>query len=132
MSHMSKIELVINDLEVLKTACGHLKMEYKETAKSREREANAGARLLAVIAVPGAKHFIGVEAQNAEAQVESAFLLRSTLYSHDPDFQTITSAIGGLKQRYAVERILGEARKKRMRIQETATETGVRLVLTAY
>ena len=127
MSHMSKIELVINDLEVLERACGHLNMEYsKETAKFRGR-GKIWAKTLAVIAVPGAKHVIRVLAEG-----ESAFVLRSRLYDNDQDLKTITSAVGALKQRYAVERVLAEARKKRMRIQETATETGVRLVLTAY
>ena len=127
MSHMSKIELIINDLEVLERACGHLKMEYsKDKAKFRGR-GKIGAKALAVIAVPGAEHVISVLAEG-----ESAFVLRSRLYAQDQDFKTITSAVGALKQRYAVERILAEARNKRMRIQETATETGVRLVLTTY
>jgi hypothetical protein len=125
---MSKIELVINDLEVLERACGHLNMEYsKDKAKFRGRGVSVRSKALAVIAVPGAKKVISVLAEG-----ESAFVLRSRLYDNDQDLKTITSAVGALKQRYAVERILAEARKKRMRIQETATETGVRLVLTAY
>ena len=155
MSHLSKIELVINDLEVLQIACRHLRMTYSpkvstadkfqetevgvdtqtlpkaSTAGNEFQETEVGGDTqtptLALIAVPGARRFIGVQAEG-----ESAFALRSILYAHDQEFQIVSEAIGRLKQRYAVERVLAEARKKNMRIQEMATETGVRLVLTAY
>jgi len=157
MSHLSKIELVINDLEVLQIACRHLQMAYSpkvstadkfmetevgvdtqplpkaSTAGNKFLETEVGVdtqtqvETLALIAVPGARRFIRVQAEG-----ESAFALRSILYAHDQDYQIVSEAIGRLKQRYAVERVLAEARKKSMRIQEMATETGVRLVLTAY
>jgi hypothetical protein len=139
---MSTIELIIKDTEVLKMACRNLKKDYfdnaakscetaglnmeysSDTAKFRGCNVEAGA--LAVIAVLGVKPVISVLAEG------DAYMLRSRISDNDKDLVAITSAIGLIKQRYAVERVLAEARNKQMRIQETRTETGVRLVLTSY
>ena len=128
MSHMSKIELVIKDAEVLKQACRHLNMEYSsDTAKFIGRGCNVEAQALAVVAVLGAKHVISVVPEG-----ESAYVLRSTIYENARDFEILNSSVGRLKQRYAVEHVLAEAQRKRMRVQEITRETGVRLILTTY
>jgi hypothetical protein len=127
MSHMSKIELIIKDAEVLKKACLHLNMQYScDTAKFRQRGCEVEERALAVITVLGLKPVISVVPEGG------AFALRSLVSVHGTDLERMTEAVGQIKQRYAVEHVLAEARNKRMRIQETVTETGVRLVLTAY
>ena len=127
MSHISKIELLIKDAEVLKKACLHLDMQYSaDTEKFRRRGCEVEDRALAVIAILGVKPVISVLAEG------EVFALRSLVYGHGTDLEGMTEAVGQIKQRYAVEHVLAEARNKRMRVQETVTETGVRLVLTAY
>jgi len=176
MSHMSKIELIIKDLEVLKMACRHLNLEYSgDTAKFSRRGCEVADEALAVIVVLGVQRVISVVPEG------EAFALRALVPEQDAAFghpasgvgraeqrpvaeapgrkgtdfgrktsnagrikqkpeasvreanlDPITEAVGQIKQRYAVEHVLAEARNKRMRVQETVTETGIRLVLTAY
>jgi len=125
MSHISKIELLIKDLEVLKTACRHLNLEYSgDTDKFRRLGCEVADQALAVISVLGVQPVISVMAEGG------AFVLRTLVSDREADL--MISAVGQIKQRYAVEHVLAEARNKRMRVQETVTETGIRLVLTAY
>lgn len=117
MSHISKIEIQIKDIEVLKKACQRLGYTFVENKKSFVRYAGT-TQCDHVIQVPGAKYEIGLSGSEL-------------LYD---DFRTggLTGNIPGkIKQAYASEQVKKEAKKKNYRIQEKHTQNGIKITLAA-
>lgn len=141
MSHISTIELEINDLAALKTACDVLGLQFitgQTTYKwygrlvNPERtplpegitEANLG-RCDHAIRVPNAAYEIGV------VKLHNKHVLLADFWSAGGLKKAVGTNGGLLKQAYAVERIKTEARKKGYRFSRKTTETGIRITLSA-
>jgi len=124
MSHISKIELEINDLATLKKACSRLGLEFLNNQKTfkwfgKQSECNHA------IKIPDGKYEIGVIKSGAGYELQCDY--------YD---QSIGKAIGEngglLKQAYAIERTKAEARRKGYSITEKKVESGVRLRLLIH
>ena len=119
MSHISKIELQVNDLGTLKQACSRLGLELIRGQKTFKWYGQDG-KCDHAIKVPGANYEIGV------LKAGNAFELNCDYY--DPIIGKAIGKNGGLlKQAYAVERTKSEARRKGYTVIEKTTESGVRL-----
>ena len=119
MSHISKIELQVKDLGVLKMACERLGMTFC----SGQREFKwygKPAQCDHAIRVPNASYDVGV------VKINGHFELRCDYFD-----QGLVKAVGPsgglLKQAYAVEKTRSEARRKGYSVIEKQTKTGVRL-----
>ena len=125
MSHISKIELEINDLESLKLACDQLGLEFRENQKTFEWY---GGRQECehAIRIPGATYEIGV-IRKSEGK---GYQLVWDNYHRGGLEQKLGGNAGKLKQAYARERIRKEARVKGYRVLEQRLNQGIRLVLT--
>ena len=140
MSHISKIEIEINDLTSLKLACQRLGFEFKENQKSYvwygrlvQPEKYPMPEGLTqddlgkcdhAIEVPGADYEIGV------VKLQGKYLLLCDFW--DSKLKNRIGENGGLlKQAYAIERTLAEAKKRKFRVKEQKTEQGIRLTLRA-
>ena len=124
MSHISKIELVINDLQCLKMACGRMNLEFREGQKTYRWYGPPG-KCDHAIHVPNASYEVGViQDDNAN------YTLQYDAWPAGGLVPVIGENAGLLKQAYAIERVRKDGKQKRMRIQETQTETGVRLTLS--
>ncbi|MGA2958123.1 MAG: hypothetical protein ABSF48_20650 [Thermodesulfobacteriota bacterium] len=119
MSHISKIELQVNDLGTLRRACSRLGLELIKGQKTFKWFAQDG-KCDHAIKIPGANYEIGV------LKAGNAFELNCDYY--DPIIGKAIGTNGGLlKQAYAVERTKSEARRKGYTVIERTTESGVRL-----
>jgi hypothetical protein len=119
MSHISKIELQVNDLSTLRRACSRLGLELIQGQKTFKWYGQDG-RCDHAIKVPGANYEIGV------LKVGDVFELNCDYY--DLVIGKMIGKNGGLlKQAYAVERTKSEARRKGYTVIEKITESGVRL-----
>jgi hypothetical protein len=135
MSHVSKIELVINDLTVLKKACSRLNLQFCENQKTYRWYGKwIGGQIPDglipgqsdhAIRVPDASYEIGVIRQN-----DNTYTLHADMFSAGGLETAIGQNAGLLKQAYAVCRVQNEARHKHMRYQESTTDNGIRLTLT--
>ena len=136
MSHISKIELIINDLSTLKTACSRLNLEFRENQKTYRwygkwisnepiPQGLTPGKCDHAIHVPNAAYEVGVIKQD-----DTNYSLHADMYLGGGLEPIIGYNAGILKQAYAVSRIRQEARQKRMRVQEIPTETGIRLTLS--
>ncbi|MCG8337581.1 MAG: DUF1257 domain-containing protein [Proteobacteria bacterium] len=119
MSHISKIELEVTDLESLSIACEHLRINLVRDKKTF-KWFNGDGECEHVITLPNASYEIGLVSKNGKYELQTDF------------FDTaIEAAIGNggglLKQRYAVERTKAEAKRKGYRVIEKQTEQGIRL-----
>ncbi len=139
MSHVSTIEMEINDLSALIKACQSMGFEFMENQKTyiwygklvtpdlyplpEGMTENDLGKCDHAIRILGAKYEIGI-------------IKRSNKYMLLADFwdRSLKRAIGEdgglLKQAYAVERIKREAKLKRYRINQTQINKGIRLTLT--
>lgn len=119
MSHISKIELQVKDLSILVTACARLGLELikaKKSFKWYEKEAPCDH----AIRVPQAEYEIGVIDQSGLYELNCDF--------YDRNLERVIGKNGGLlKQAYAVEKTVIEARRKGYSILELKTENGIRL-----
>ena len=119
MSHISKIELEVRDIQVLGNACKRLGLELlkgQKTFKWYGKEAECDH----AIRVPGANYEIGV--------VKNGSLYELNCDYYDPNIEKTIGRQGGiLKQAYAVEKAKVEARKKGYSVVERRIETGIRL-----
>ena len=140
MSHVSKIEVEINDLASLKMACQRLGLEFRENQRSYKwygrlvtpdktplpegiTQQDLG-HCTHAIHIPTASYEIGIVQQG------SKYLLLADFW--DTSLKNAIGDNGGkLKQAYAVERTIVEARRRNYRVIEKKTETGIRLVLSA-
>lgn len=140
MSHVSKIEVEVNDIASLKMACQRLGLEFREgqtTYKWYGRLVNEAQYPLPEGMTQNdlghCTHAIHIH--NAEYEV--GIVQRGTRYLILADFwdTRLKNAIGDnggkLKQAYAVERTILEARRRNYRVAEQTTQTGIRLVLSA-
>ena len=120
MSHISKIELEVNDLGTLAQACSRLGLKLVQGQKTFKWYGREDGKCDHVIKVPGANYEIGV------IKTANAFELQCDYFDN-----AIGKAIGEkgglLKQAYAVERTKAEARRKGYTVIEQKTDSGVRL-----
>ena len=138
MSHISKIELIIKDLEALITACKRLGFEFREGQKTYQwygrwvgdspmpegvTEEELG-KCNHAIHVPGAKYEIGVVRKG------NAYILLYDSWIKGGLTKHIGKDAGKLKQIYAVEKIRLEARKKGMKVFETIKSKSIRMTLS--
>jgi rRNA processing protein Krr1/Pno1 len=119
MSHISTIELQVNDLSILGSACARLGLELirsKNNFKWYGKEAPCDH----AINVPQAEYEIGVIDRNGLYELNCDF--------YDRNLERVIGKNGGLlKQSYAVEKSMIEARRKGYSVLERKTETGIRL-----
>jgi len=123
MSHLSKIEIQINDMQALKQACRVMGLEFAENHR-QFKWYNGFSPCEHVIRVPGASYELGVirNGQNYELQCD---------FWSVGGLQRVLGENGNLiKKHYSLERVKNEAKKKRYRIQEQPIQNGARLILT--
>jgi hypothetical protein len=137
MSHISKIELEITDLETLRQACERLDMQFIENQQTYkwygtwigDSELPEGISIHDLgkcehaIRVPGAQYEIGI------VQRDRKYILLWDFWHQGGLEQKLGKNAGRLKQAYAVERVRKEARLKGHRICEQKTDKGIRLLL---
>ena len=119
MSHISKIELEVNDLGMLAQACSRLGLDLVNSQKTFKWYGQPG-QCDHAIKVPDARYEIGVKA------VDDRFELLCDYY--DRNLEKVIGKQGGLlKQAYAVEKTKLEARRKGYSVIEKQTKNGIRL-----
>ena len=119
MSHISKIELEVNDLGVLSQACTRLGLNLVKNQKTYVWYGK-DAQCDHAIRVAGAQYEIGVLKKDGRYELQCDF--------YDRNIEKAIGRKGGLlKQAYAVEKAKIEARRKGYSVLEKRTETGVRL-----
>ena len=138
MSHVAKIELIINDLEILKAACERLGLQFVPNQQTyawygRYQGDYPLPEGFSVEDLGRCDHAIRVPAASYEVGV----VHRGGRYALLWDFWSsggLEKALGKeacrLRQAYAVERVHREARLKGYRIREQKTEQGIRLVMS--
>jgi hypothetical protein len=124
MSHISKVELQIQDLTALKDACRRLKLEFCENQTSHVVYGSVPGSCNHAIKVPGATYEIGV------VKSGKSYELQWDNYHKGNLEKILGKGAGLLKQAYAVSKSVLEAKKKGYMVQEKKTENGIRLVLT--
>ena len=119
MSHISKIELLVNDLSVLGAACMRQGLELiraKRSFKWYGKEAPCDH----AIRVPNAEYEIGVIQRDGNYELNCDFF--------DSSLEQVIGKQGGLlKQSYAVEKTGVEARRKGYSVLERKTDNGIRI-----
>jgi len=123
MSHLSKIEIVINDLRALITACQKMGLEFREN-QARFKWYDGESQCTHAIRVPGARYEVGV------IQNGSTFELAWDNWSSGGLVQKLGENAGLLKKQYSMERVRNEAREKRYKVREQSIQNGTRMVLT--
>jgi hypothetical protein len=119
MSHISKIELEVNDLSILGQACVRLGLELVRAKKSFKWYGTEAPCDHAIM-VPGAQYEIGIIHKNGAYELNCDF--------YDPGLEKVIGRNGGLlKQAYAVEKTSVEARRKGYSVLERRTENGIRI-----
>lgn len=120
MSHISKIELEVNDLNTLDRACKRLGLQLVKGQNSFRWYGRKGGTCDHVIRIPEADYEIGI------TRTEGLYELNCDYYDRN-----IGNAIGEngglLKQAYAVEKTKTEARFKGYSVIEKQIEDGIRL-----
>jgi hypothetical protein len=138
MSHVSKIELQIQDLDTLKLACQRLNIEFVENQTQYKWygrfvgdsplpegfTAEDLGKCHHAIRVPGASYEIGIVHRQGKYQ-----LLWDSWQSGGLE-RVLGPGAGKLKQSYAIERVAKEARLKGYRLTEKQINNTVQLVLT--
>ena len=124
MSHISKIEVEINDLLALKQACKVMGLTFCENKKTFTWYSGQG-ECSHVIQVPGARYEVGVVSKGQTFE-----LLWDDWYSGGL-VQKLGENACNLRKHYSLERIKNEAKKKNYHIREQTIEHGTRLTLTA-
>lgn len=137
MSHISRIEVRIDDLEALKEDCVKLGFQFMEgqttykwygrwvgeTPLPEGISENDLGKCDHAIIVPDCEYEIGV------VKRENSYILLWDSWYRGGLKKKIGKNAGILKQAYSVERIRREARKKAYRVIEKRTDQGIRLVL---
>ena len=119
MSHISKIELEVKDLAILKMACDRLGLEFMQ-GKTEFRWYRSSAKCDHAIRVPGTDYEIGVQTVDGKYELQCDY--------YDPNIGKAIGQKGGLlKQAYAVEKTRSEARRKGYTVIEKKTENAIRL-----
>lgn len=120
MSHISKIELEVNDLRTLDRACRRLGLQLVKGQKTFKWFGRKAGDCDHAIRVPEAEYEIGITSVDGIYQLECDYYDRLI-------GQAIGENGGLLKQAYAVEKTKAEARRKGYLAIEKETDTGVRL-----
>lgn len=123
MSHISKIEIQINDLEALKQACKKLDIEFVRN-QNRFIWYNGEAKCDHVIRVSGAKYEIGV------IKNKNTFELHWDNWIYGGLTEKLGENASRLKKEYSIARVKNEAKKKRYTVSERKIANGTRLVMT--
>ena len=119
MSHISKIELQVNDLSVLGSACARLGLELIRS-KTSFKWYGKDAPCTHAVRVPGANYEIGIIDRDGGFELNCDF--------YDRNLEKVIGRNGGLlKQAYAIEKTVIEARRKGYSILERKTDNGIRL-----
>lgn len=138
MSHVSRIEMEINDLLTLKKACLRLGFNFCENQTTYKwygkyvgdaplpegMQPEDLGKCNHAIKVPGALYEIGV------VQQDGKYLLLWDSWHSGKLEEKLGKNAGLLKQAYAVERVRSEARCKNYHLSEQKIPQGIRLVLT--
>ena len=138
MSHISVIEIQINNLEILKKVCDRLGFEFLKNQKSYQWYGTWVGRFSLpegitenqlgkcdhAIRVPNCRYEIGVVKRGDH------FILLWDSWRKGGLTKAIGKRAGVLKQAYAVERVRNEARRKGYRLIERDDQKNIRLVLT--
>ena len=138
MSHISKIELVIQSMDDLKEACQKLGFEFVKNQKTfkwygrwvGDTPLPKGIKTEDIgkcdhaVRVPGCDYEVGVIRRSDH------YMLLWDYYYAGGLVEKIGPDAGKLKQAYTVSRVRREARRKGYRIREKKIDQGVRLVLT--
>jgi len=120
MSHISKIELEVNELNTLDSACKRLGLELVKGQKNFKWFGQKTGDCDHAIRVPEAEYEIGITRVNGIYELECDY--------YDRNIGTAIGEKGGLlKQAYAVEKTKTEARRKGYLAIEKQTDTGIRL-----
>ena len=139
MSHISKIELVVNDLAALKEACQNLGFEFREGQRTYTWYGRLVGRFALpegltesdlgkcdhAIRIPGATYEVGI------VKKEQNYLLLWDEWDKGGLRAKLGHNAGILKQAYALSRVKREARKKNYRFAQKKIPNGIRLTLTA-
>ncbi len=121
MSHLSRIELQVTDLESLSKACRQIGLNLMR-GKNTFKWFNGNGKCEHAITVPGADYEIGLVSNEEDGGYE----LQTDYW--DKGMEAAIGKNGGLlKQRYAVERTKTEAIRKGYRVIEKKTDNGIRL-----
>lgn len=123
MSHISKIEIEINDLNALKKACQVMGLEFAENQKSFTWYSGKNPCSHA-IKVPGANYEVGIIQNN------NKYELQWDNWSSGGLVSVLGDNACHLKKHYSLERVKNEARKKRYQVKEQNITGGTRLILT--
>lgn len=140
MSHISRIELEIRDLEDLKRACDRLGLQliegqttYKwygtwvgDSPLPEGLTPNDLGKCHHAIKVPDARYEIGI------VQKDRKYILVWDYWYRGGLEEKLGKNAGLLKQAYAVERVRREATLKGYRVHETKSEAGIRVHLTTH
>lgn len=138
MSHVSRIDLEITDLHILKKACQRLGFQFMEhqhtyawygrVVEPDKYPLPEGLTLADLgtcdhaIKVPTARYEIGIKQLGRQYHL--------LLDYWDSRLEQAVGPHGGkLKQAYAIEQTISAARKKNYRVVEAITNAGVRLTL---
>jgi hypothetical protein len=125
LSHISRLELEIQDLEDLKRACSRLGVDFIENQKTF-RWYGGTKECECAIRVSGATYEIGVVRES------NRFSLVWDSYRAGGLEAKFGKNAGLLKQAYAVERLRREATLKGYRVHEIKSEAGIRVHLTIH
>lgn len=120
MSHISKIELEVNDLNTLNSACKRLGLQLVKGQKTFKWFGQKAGDCDHAIIVPEAEYEIGI------TSVNGIYELQCDYYDHNIG-KAIGESAGLLKQAYAAEKTKTEARRKGYCVIEKQTDTGIRL-----
>lgn len=124
MSHISKIELVIKDLDALQRACTRLDLQFLNNKKMFSWY-NGSHPCDHAIRVPNASYEVGV------VRNKDNYELLWDDWSNGGLQQRLGTGAGLLKQAYAIERVRTEARRKNLHFTEQRQENGIRLTLSS-
>lgn len=124
MSHISKIEIEINDLQALKKACQVMGLEFAENQRSFTWYSGKNPCSHA-IKVPGANYEVGI-IQNGKT-----YELQWDNWSTGGLVSVLGENACNLRKHYSLERVKAEAKRNRYHIREKNISGGTRLILTA-
>ena len=138
MSHISKIELEIKDLEALKMACKRLNFEFRMNQKTYKWYGRfmgdtvlpEGVREEELGACDHAIHVHGSDYEIGVLQRGKNYILLWDSWIKGGLEKMIGKDAGKLKQIYAIEKIRLEARKRGLKIREKVAPKKVRLILS--
>ena len=119
MSHISRIELEVTDLESLDRACNHIGLTLNRN-QTTFKWYDGNGQCDHAIRIPGASYEIGLIKKEGKYQLQTDFW-------DDKIAETIGEEGGLLKQRYAVEQTKTQAIRSGYRVIERQIDNAVRL-----